>query len=162
VLSFAVWGVADVFRGYGEGALARVGKTEISTGEFQTAFQNQVETLRRRFGPRMTAEMARLSQVDQQVLQQLISNAAIENHAKALKLGVSEKTIVDSIRKEPSLQGVDGKFSRAAFDSVLRQAGVSERAFISEQKRLEVRNQLTHRFAAQIPRRNAHRPVLRG
>ncbi len=142
VLSFAVWGVADVFR-YGEGALARVGKTEISSGEFQTAFQNQVEQLRRRYGPRMTADMARLSQVDQQVLQQLVANAAIENHAKSMKLGVSEKAIVDSIKKEPSLLGTDGKFNRAAFDSVLRQAGVSERTFITEQRRLELRNQLT-------------------
>jgi peptidyl-prolyl cis-trans isomerase D len=143
VLSFAVWGVADVFRGYGEGALARVGTTEISSNDFQTAFQNQVEQLRRRYGPRMTAEMARLSQVDQQVLQQLVANAAIENHAKSMKLGVSEKAIVDSIKKEPSLQGTDGKFNRAAFESVLRQAGVSERGFIAEQRRLELRNQLT-------------------
>jgi peptidyl-prolyl cis-trans isomerase D len=143
VLSFAVWGVADVFRGYGEGALARVGKTEIATSDFQTAFQNQVEQLRRRFGPRMTVEMARLQQVDQQVLQQLVANAAIENHAKTLKLGVSEKSIIDSIRKEPSLQGVDGKFSKLAFESILRQAGISERSFINEQKRLELRNQLT-------------------
>jgi peptidyl-prolyl cis-trans isomerase D len=143
VLSFAVWGVADVFRGYGEGALARVGKTEISTNDFQTAFQSQVEQLRRRYGPRMTADMARLSQVDQQVLQQLVANAAIENHAKTLQLGVSEKAIVDSIKKEPSLQGTDGKFNRQAFESVLRQAGVSERGFINEQKRLELRNQLT-------------------
>ena len=143
VLSFAVWGVADVFRGYGESALARVGKTEISTNEFQAAFQNQVDQLRRRYGPRMTADMARLSQVDQQVLQQLVANAAIENHAKSLKLGVSEQAIVDSIRKEPSLQGLDGKFNRQAFESVLRQAGVTERGFIAEQKRLELRNQLT-------------------
>ena len=28
VLSFAVWGVADVFRGYGAGSLAKVGKIE--------------------------------------------------------------------------------------------------------------------------------------
>jgi peptidyl-prolyl cis-trans isomerase D len=148
VLSFAVWGVADVFRGYGEGALARVGKTEISTTDFQTAFQTQVEQLRRRYGPRVTADMARLSQVDQQVLQQLVANAAIENHAKALKLGVSEKAIVDSIKKEPSLQGTDGKFNRLAFESVLRQAGVSERGFIVEQRRLELRNQLTQAVLA--------------
>ena len=30
VVAFAVWGVADVFRGYGRGTLARIGNTEIS------------------------------------------------------------------------------------------------------------------------------------
>ena len=30
IIAFAVWGVADVFRGYGRGTLARVGSTEIS------------------------------------------------------------------------------------------------------------------------------------
>ena len=35
VVSFGIWGIADTFRGYGEGSLARVGKIEISTNEFQ-------------------------------------------------------------------------------------------------------------------------------
>ena len=38
VISFAIWGVADVFRGYGQGSLATVGAKEISVEEFQRAY----------------------------------------------------------------------------------------------------------------------------
>jgi peptidyl-prolyl cis-trans isomerase D len=94
--------------------------------------------------------MARLSQVDQRVLEQLIGNAAIENHGKALGLGVSETSIIDAIKKDPTFKGADGKFNRAAFDGLLRQVGVSERAFVAEQKRLELRNQVTQALLSGI------------
>jgi peptidyl-prolyl cis-trans isomerase D len=34
IIAFGIWGVADVFRGFGRGTLARIGNTEISGGEF--------------------------------------------------------------------------------------------------------------------------------
>ena len=37
VLSFAVWGVADIFGGYGRRTVAKVGDTEISYQDFQTS-----------------------------------------------------------------------------------------------------------------------------
>ena len=42
IVSFAVWGIADVFTGYGQRSLARVGKTEISADEFQNALQTEI------------------------------------------------------------------------------------------------------------------------
>ena len=31
IISFGVWGIADIFRGFGQSTLATVGHTEIST-----------------------------------------------------------------------------------------------------------------------------------
>src|SRR5690606_4409516 len=42
VLSFAVWGVADVFTGFGRGAIAKVGSHEIRVEDFQRAYQNEI------------------------------------------------------------------------------------------------------------------------
>ena len=33
IIAFAVWGVADVFRGYGRGTLAKIGDTEITVDD---------------------------------------------------------------------------------------------------------------------------------
>ena len=38
ILSFAVWGIGDIFRGFGEGKVANVGGTEISAEEFRYEF----------------------------------------------------------------------------------------------------------------------------
>ena len=35
IVAFALWGVADVFRNYGRGTLARLGNTEISVDEYR-------------------------------------------------------------------------------------------------------------------------------
>ncbi|HRN85395.1 MAG TPA: SurA N-terminal domain-containing protein, partial [Hyphomicrobium sp.] len=46
IISFGVfWNVADVFQGFGRGAIAKVGDTEITVPEFQRAFQNQLRSV---------------------------------------------------------------------------------------------------------------------
>ena len=37
VFSFGIWGIADIFRGYGQQSLIRVGDIDISTQEYLTA-----------------------------------------------------------------------------------------------------------------------------
>ena len=35
IVSFGIWGIADIFRGFGQSTLAKVGGTEISTEQFR-------------------------------------------------------------------------------------------------------------------------------
>ncbi len=153
VISFGFWGISGSFSGYGEGSLARVGKTEISTAEFQQSYQSQFDNLRRRFGGRITAEQARAFGFDQQVLSQLIGGAAIDNHTKELQLGLSEDTLAEHLKKDQRFAGVDGKFNRPAFDAFLRQNGLTERGFLAIARKDEVRDQLTIALveAVQVP-----------
>ncbi len=143
VVSFGFWGISGSFSGYGEGSLARVGKTEISTAEFQQSYQAQFDNLRRRFGGRITAEQARAFGFDQQVLSQLIGGAAIDNHTKELQLGLPEDALAERFKKDQRFLGVDGKFSRPAFDGFLRQNNLSERGFLAISRKDEIRDQLT-------------------
>ena len=39
VISFAIWGIADIFTGYGARTLIRVGDTELSAQDYQRAQQ---------------------------------------------------------------------------------------------------------------------------
>jgi peptidyl-prolyl cis-trans isomerase D len=143
VVSFAIWGVADVFRGYGAGELARVGDTEITTEEFRQSYNLQLEDIRRRFGGRITPEQARAFGLDNQVLSRLIGSAAVDTHARRLQLGLSDATIAAAIQRDPMFQGPDGTFSRAAFDQFLRQNGLSERGFVGMRRKDELREQIT-------------------
>ncbi|MGB9173656.1 MAG: SurA N-terminal domain-containing protein, partial [Bradyrhizobium sp.] len=38
IVSFAIWGIADIFRGFGQSTLAKVGHTEISTEQFRQIY----------------------------------------------------------------------------------------------------------------------------
>ena len=50
VLSFAVWGIADIFTGYRGTAVATVGNTEIDGEEFRQKFQNEIRIQSRQLG----------------------------------------------------------------------------------------------------------------
>jgi peptidyl-prolyl cis-trans isomerase D len=143
VLSFAIWGVADVFRGYGQGELAQVGNTEITTDEFQRAYQQELDAMSRQFGRRLTAEQARAFGLDARVLSQLVSMAAIDAHARQMQLSLSDATIAEAIRQDPMFKGPDGKFSVLALEGLLRQAGLSERGYIATRRSEDIREQLT-------------------
>jgi peptidyl-prolyl cis-trans isomerase D len=142
ILSFAVWGVADVFRGYGAGSLARVGDTEITPDEFQTAYQNQLQMLGQ-LGRRLTPEQARQFGLDVRALYGLIDTAAVDNHARSLQLGISDEAVAQQIAREPSFRTADGKFDKLAFQSYLTQIRMSEAGFIAQRRKDEVREQLT-------------------
>lgn len=143
ILSFAVWGVADVFRGYNEGALVRVGDREITTDEFQRALQLELGLLARQIGRRPTMEQARAWGLDSRVLARLIGSAAVETHAHELGLALSTEAVAEAIRNDPSFKNPDGSFNRDALEAVARELGVSELGLIAMRRKDEVREQLT-------------------
>jgi len=150
IIAFAVWGVADVFRGYGRGTLARIGNTEISVEDYRQAYQDELSSISRRLGRRLTAEQAKLLGVEQRTLSRLIGVAAIDMHAHDMRLALSDKTIADLIREDPAFNDMNGKFSSDAFRAVLRQNGFSEGRYVASRRKDEVREQLTDTLVAGV------------
>ena len=143
VVSFAIWGIADVFTGFGRGSLAKVGSTEIRVEDFQRTYQNEINIISRQAGQRITPEQARAAGLDNRILSQLMAWAAVESHANDLNLALSDDAIVASLKKDPAFKGPDDKFSRFAFDNIINQMGLSERGFMQLRRRDELREQLT-------------------
>lgn len=143
ILSFAIWGVADVFTGGQYGAVATVGDQEISEEEFRRAFQTELGAISRQAGQRITLDQARSFGLDQRVLSRLVGASAIEAHATELNLKLSDEAIADGFKRDPSFQGSDGQFYRPLLDTVMRQLGVSEQGLIDMRRRDEMREHIT-------------------
>ena len=143
VLSFAVWGVADVFTGWGRGAIAKVGDQEIRVEDYQRAFQNEINQISQQAGRRITTEQAHAAGLDNRVLAQLIGWSAVEAHANELGLALSDESLAEAMKTDPAFKGPDGKFNRLAFENVLDRLGISERGFLQLRRRDELRGQLT-------------------
>jgi len=149
IVAFALWGVADVFRNYGRGTLARIGNTEISVEEYRQAYQDEMASISRRLGGRrLTAEQAKMLGVEQRTLSRLIGTAAIDAHARELRLALSDQGIADIIRNDPAFQDATGKFSSDTFRSLLRQNGIPEARYMATRRKEEVREQLTDTLLA--------------
>src|SRR5262245_33952444 len=143
VIAFAVWGIGDVIRNVGRGTLATIGGSQISVEEYRQAYQEEMASLTRRLGRRLTNEQAKLLGVEQRALSRLISAAALDHHAHDLKLALSDQSIAEIIRNDPGFQGPDGKFSKELFQNFLRQIGLSERHYVHTRRQEELREQLT-------------------
>ena len=150
IISFGVWGIADIFKGFGQSSLAKIGSTEITTEQFRNLFTDRLQQIGRRFGRPLTTEQARQFGLDRQVLQDVISDAALDETARRMGLGQSDADIVRAIQNEPTFKGLDGKFEHERFVQIIRQAGYTEQRYIAEQRKNALRRQLTGTIVAGI------------
>ena len=110
ILSFAVWGIADIFKGFGQSTLATIGRTEISTEQFRQIYTEKLQQLGRQFGRPLTMDQARAFGLDRQVLQQTIAEAALDEEARRMGLGQSDAEIMRMIYSDPNFKGVERQF----------------------------------------------------
>jgi peptidyl-prolyl cis-trans isomerase D len=150
IVSFAIWGIEDVFRGLGSNEVASVGDSSISMDSYQRAFNQQVQQLSRRGGKPLTPSEARLLGVDRQVLSRLTTDAALSEQAGNYGLGLSQEKIAEVVLKDPAFQDDSGRFNRDYFNQVLRDNGFSEAAFFAEQQRVYLRSQLIQALVGQV------------
>lgn len=148
IVSFGVWGIADIFKGFGQSSLATIGRTEISTEQFRTLFTDKLQQIGRQIGRPLTMEQARAFGLDRQVLQQVIAEAALDEGVRRIGLGQSDAAVVQAIASDPNFRGLDGKFDRDRFAQMIRQFGYTEARYVAEQRRVSLRRQLTGSVAA--------------
>lgn len=140
MLSFAVWGVSDVFRGYRGNEVARVGETEIPAETYRNALQREIQTVSQQIGSYLTLDQARSFGLDRRVLGRLVAEAALDDEARRRGLGMSDSAVAASIRNDPTFRGPGGQFDRSYFNQFLRSTGYSEGMFVAEQRRRLLRN----------------------
>ncbi len=148
--SFAIWGINDIFHGFGRSTVAKVGGTEISVERFRQAYNDRLQQVARQIGHPLLPEQARAIGLDRQVLGELVGQAALDQRAHQLQLGVSDQEIVRRITDDANFRGLNGKFDRARFDALLRNAGYSEQRFVAEQRQIMLRRQIIDSLAGDL------------
>ncbi len=113
-VSFAIWGINDIFRGFGRSTLATIGKTEIRIDQFRQTYQDRLQQIGRQLGHPLPPDQARAIGLDRQVLGEMIAQAALDQRAQQMGLGMSDAEIVAHIiTSDPQLQDPHGQFDRA-------------------------------------------------
>src|ERR1700761_7846500 len=150
IVSFGIWGIADIFRGFGQSTVAKVGHTEISLNEFRQLYTDRLQQIGRQFGRPRTPDQARAFGVDRQVLQQTIAEAAIDEQTRRLGLGQSDEETRRTILNDPNFKNAEGKFDPERFQAILQQAGYTEQRYVADQRKVSLRRQLAGTISAGI------------
>ncbi|MGC0396136.1 MULTISPECIES: SurA N-terminal domain-containing protein [Bradyrhizobium] len=148
IISFGIWGIADIFKGFGQSTVAKIGSTEISLNEFRQIYTDRLQQISRQFGRPLTPDQARAFGLDRQVLQQTIAEAALDEEARRLGLGQTDDQIRQVIMNDPNFKGVGGNFDANRFQAVIRNFGYTEQRYVAEQRKVSLRRQITGTIGA--------------
>lgn len=144
ILSFVFAGVGSYIVGGAGNTAAKVGNVEIGRGEFEQAYQNERNRMQAQLGDYFSTLLADPSYVEsfrRSVLDRMVNDLLLEQHAESLGLRVSDAQIRTLILDMPQFQ-VDGKFNQEIYQTSLRRAGFSAESFAEYLRRDLVRNQL--------------------
>ena len=128
VFAFGLWGVGDIFRGAISDAVAEVGDTEITGVQLSRELQARMRAMGQQMNTNFTMEQARQFGMDEIVLQELLSSAALNEVAGDLGLTASNDMVLEAIQAQPAFQGLNG----LQIIQTLNSSGYTEQAYVDE------------------------------
>ncbi len=143
ILSFAAWGIGDMFRGGGQSQeVAEVGDLTITIQAFNRDLQREMRRLQPLFNGQLDTAQAREFGVFDQVLSGMVLRTLIELGAREAGVMVSDEAIRGRIRTAPAFQNEQGEFDRARFDRAVFNSGLGEGGYLAELRRALAREQV--------------------
>ena len=141
-LSFAVWGIGDIFRGQGTDVVATVGDTNIMSQDLDRAFRLEVERLQPVFGGRLNTQQARQLGVLDRALERLVQIRLFDIEATRLGLAVGDAAIAARIKSQAGFHNEFGSFDPLRFEQILRASGLDEQRYVAGLRQEMARTQL--------------------
>ncbi|HUC48784.1 MAG TPA: SurA N-terminal domain-containing protein [Xanthobacteraceae bacterium] len=147
---FGLWGINDIFTGFGRSTLAKIGNTEIGIDQFQQVFRDRLNQFSHDLGKPISTQEAGMLGLDRQVLGEMIAQAGMDQEARRMGLGIPDSEIARHITTDPNLQTINGRFDRNKFEQVLHSLGMSEQRFVDEERQTALRRQILDSFTGDL------------
>ncbi len=142
LVGLAGFGISGVLTGIGSDTVARVGSAEITTRDFQRAYNAQLNATAQRMGTLPTPEQAMALGVPSAALNQLANDAVLDTMGAEFGLGASDAQLGKMLREDPNFAGLLGNFDAENFQRVLQQNGFTENEYLAAQTKAVRRQQI--------------------
>ena len=139
IVSFVIWGVGDMLRGFTTSTVASVGGAKISAQDYRIVYQRTLQQYQRQLRRPLTNDEAREIGLDRAVLQRLVSEAAVDEEARKLGLDISDDALREMITTNPNFRDKSGAFDPALFANAMRDMDTNERGFVSDLRKQSLR-----------------------
>ena len=139
ILSFAIWGIGDIFLGKKKAETAiSIGEIEYDSDDIRQEFE------RTRKAMRLPPEYLSLvkPQVLDSVIKSMVNNGLVAAETSDMKLMISQNQLKNWVAKSPAFKDQLGKFSPELFRRNLYNADLTEEAFFETLREEIKRNQL--------------------
>jgi peptidyl-prolyl cis-trans isomerase D len=142
IISFGIWGIADVFKGTTDTSVATVGGQAIAADSFQREYRNTIRNLSTQTGQEITPDQARAHGLAAKTLDQMINRASLDQYVAQLGLTSSDTAVSAQIRSMQAFAGPLGTFDHNTFLQRVNEAGYNEQEFIEAVRGDNARDQL--------------------
>ena len=160
VLSFAVWGINDIFTGTVDTTVATVGDEDISGELFMLEYRRELQQRSQSFGRQLTTAEGQALGFDRRVLDQMVGRTALDVTARNLGLAAGEDLVIEDIRTDPAFQGPTGQFDAQTFQQTLFANGISEAFLVDDRRRYIARQQLVEAVSENVDMPDAYAAAL--
>jgi peptidyl-prolyl cis-trans isomerase D len=133
ILGLGGFGVTNF--GGGVSTVGTVGDVDITADDYARAFQSQVSAFSQQVGQPISSQEALAFGLDRQVLQSLVTQAALDNEAGRVGLSVGDEVVATEITSLDAFKGVSGAFDREAYRFALDRTNQTETEFESGLRR---------------------------
>ena len=144
VVSFAIWGIGDVFGNSIGSSVATVGDQKITAERYSTALNAEIRNQSRRFGQPIDGQMARAIGLDRQVLARMAQEATLDQAMAELNVSAPDDAVADLILSDPSFSAAGGAFDEANYRYVLAQSNFTVEQFEEATRRALARSELAN------------------
>lgn len=150
LVGLAGFGISGVITNFGSSTVARVGNTDISTTDFQRAYNAEINQAAQRLGFVPTADQAMAFGIPGAALNRLANVTALSELADKMGLGASDERLGKMLREDPRFASALGEFDRTNFQRALQQNGFTEAEFLKTLKQQAQRDQIVQSAFADI------------
>jgi peptidyl-prolyl cis-trans isomerase D len=131
IVSFAVFGIHDVFRQGFKDAVVVAGDRTVSSPEFKRMFENAMKSVSQQNGGQpIPLDVAAANGLDKRVLQSVAQDEAFAALLQKIGLRIGDKQVAAEIQKIPGFfDRVSGRFDKATYQQLLGQNGLTPEIF---------------------------------
>lgn len=132
-IPFAFVGIETFQTGGGDPTVVKVGDQKITEAQVQAAYEQRMRQLQDMLGESFRADMIEPQRFREGVLQEMIQESTLRQHAKQAGYAAPDSALLTSISTIPAFQK-DGKFSKDAYLEALARVGRSPKEFESQMR----------------------------
>lgn len=112
-------------------SIGKVGNHEIDASEYARALKQELDAFSKQIGQPVGLPQAQALGLDRQVLQQVVTSAALDNEDERIGLSVGDAAVAAQVAGIKGFQSTAGTFDRATYRDALQRNNLTELTFES-------------------------------
>lgn len=136
IISFAWWGVPDVFRHFqGSTVAASVGDSEISIDELRKAVDFKIKGFQKQSRGQLSPEIIKQLGVAETALDEIIERRLLAGYAENLDMSVPDDLLERALKRNPDLLDASGNLDPRRLEAMTREFGLTQAEFADVSRR---------------------------